>query len=130
MATPKLDLTKLTPEERRMFEGLAAKAGANVSSLSDREYRIKCLAMRPEFERMATEQGVTLDHISASRGTWYRHPETGQTYSKGKTPDWLPENEEKRKAFEDKITEEEIKAAFEKLFTATGTDKAKKFRVS
>jgi hypothetical protein len=112
MAALKYDLSKLTTEEKLTFEALAIKAGA--SDLSNREYRTKCLAVKSLLETEAQKHGVTLADISAASAKWYRSPE-GKTYSKGKRPDWLPENEDKRGPFEDKITAEEINAVFASL---------------
>ncbi len=93
------DTTKLSPKEQKALEELLGKAGTSIaglsskSPLSDPAYRKRCLDLRPKFEAMAVEEGVTLAHIFTASDkpvTTYRHPTTGEVYSgRGKKPTWL-----------------------------------------
>jgi hypothetical protein len=93
------DTSKLTAKEIQALEAMLAKAGtsiaalANKSPLADPAYKAKCLALRPEFEKLAQEKGVTLAHIFTATDkvpTTFKDPATGAVYlGRGKKPAWL-----------------------------------------
>src|ERR1039458_278351 len=83
------DLSKLDQKEQTAFNAMLAKMGHSVAALSgkaamsDPVYRQKCLSLKPEFERMAHEKGVTLAHIFTASDKpvkTYKNPTTGETY--------------------------------------------------